>query len=142
MYRTLCRSCSHKGKTITDEAKRKIGEGNKGKTHTDESKRKMRDAHKGDKSHFWKGGISFEPYCIKFNAAYKRMIRERFNNVCFLCGKWEKDNGRALDVHHVNYNKDCGCDGSMCICVPLCRSCHTKTNSNREYWERKIIKLL
>ena len=72
-YHTLCKSCSHKGKTLTEEAKRKIGEGNKGKTLTDESKRKiskaqkghtvteeakrkMSEAHKGKKNYNWKGG--------------------------------------------------------------------------------------
>jgi len=99
-------------------------------------------AHKGKKNGRWKGGISFEPYCIKFNASFKHNNRDQFNNVCFLCGKTEKKNGRALDVHHVNYNKNCGCDNTTCICVPLCHSCHSKTNGNRKYWEKKIMNKL
>ena len=77
-YHALCGSCAKKGKThtVTEEAKRKIGEGNKGKTITpetkckigegnkgktvsDETKRKLSDAKKGktgDKCSAWKGG--------------------------------------------------------------------------------------
>ena len=147
------------GHISSEETRRKISKGNKGKkvaaevrskiskTHigirpTEESKRKNSKAHSGANNYNWQDGISFEPYCIKFNAAYKRMIRERFGNVCLLCSKTPEENGRALDVHHVNYNKMCGCDDSKCICVPLCHSCHMKTNCKRSYWERLITNKL
>lgn len=87
----------------------------------------------------WKGGSSFEPYCIKFNNEFKESIREKFNRVCFICGISERENGRRLDVHHVNYNKNCLCDDSVCEFVPLCISCHSKTNSKRVDWEKRII---
>ena len=60
---------------------------------------------RGEETSNWRGGISFEPYCIKFDTSYKRRIRNLFGNECFLCGLSEADNGRKLDVHHVNYNK-------------------------------------
>lgn len=85
---------------------------------------------------------NFRSYCNLFNTEYKQHVRKTYDNGCFLCGKREQDNGRALDVHHVNYNKQCGCDKTKCICIPLCRSCHAKTNGNRDYWEKKIIELL
>ena len=127
-YRSLCLSCSMKGKTFTAEHKRNMSEAQKGKT--------------GEENSNWQGGISFEPYCIKFNKAYKEHIRERFERKCFLCDMTEADNCKKLDVHHVNYNKDCGCDDTMCICVPLCRSCHAKTNGNRSYWQEIIMQKL
>ena len=96
----------------------------------------------GEEAANWKGGLSFEPYCIKFNKDYKEGIRERFERKCFLCDMTEEGNGRALDVHHVNYNKDCGCDDTVCICVPLCHSCHSKTNGNRDYWQTLIMQKL
>ena len=141
-YHALCHPCSMKVRTLTAEHKRKISEAKKGHTVTEEVKRKLSKANKGDKCHFWKGGISFEPYCIKFNKDYKEGIRERFERKCFLCDMTEEGNGRALDVHHVNYNKDCGCDDTVCICVPLCHSCHSKTNGNRDYWQTLIMQKL
>ena len=97
----------------------------------------------------WKGGVSFQPYCQKFNGRFKESIRDKFNRTCFLCGITEKDmqqdqreRGKKriykLSVHHVNYNKNCLCDDSICEFVPLCISCHAKTNSDREYWEAQI----
>ena len=141
-YHSLCKSCAGKGKTTPDEVKDKISGATKGKTLSEDHKRKISENHadvSGDKSHFWKGGISFEPYCIKFNKAYKDYIRNLFGNKCFICGKTETANGRKLDVHHPHYNKKCGCDGTVCHCVPLCVHCHGKTNGNRDHWESLIM---
>lgn len=96
----------------------------------------------GENSHLWKGGVSFEPYCHKFNKRFKESIREKFGRVCFLCPTTEEENGRKLNVHHVNYNKDCLCDDSECEFVPLCDSCHSKTNHNQDYWESYIMAAL
>lgn len=96
----------------------------------------------GENSPAWKGGVSFEPYCPKFNEAFKESIREKFDRVCFLCPTTEEENGRKLDVHHVNYDKSCLCDDAKCEFVPLCVSCHIKTNYNRGYWENLILKKL
>lgn len=102
---------------------------------------------RGENNASWKGGISFEPYCEKFNDEFKEYVRTKFGRVCFLCGKTEEENGRKLDVHHVNYNKACGCaeteedrktDDELCQFVPLCRSCNSKVNGNRDLWERRI----
>ena len=175
-YHALCKSCAKKGHTVSNEAKRKIGEARKGKIGEDANRWKggpvkrtckvcgktfyanryrvengkeiccslscAKKGKTGDKCSAWKGGLSFEPYCIKFNDAYKRKIREQFSNKCFFCGMAESNNGRKLDIHHVTYNKDCGCDSIVCICVPLCRSCHAKTNSNRSYWQKLIMRKL
>lgn len=103
--------------------------------------------NRGKNSPAWKGGISFEPYCSKFNEEFKKYIRAKFDNVCFLCGKTEEENGRKLDVHHVNYDKNCGCaetkedkkaEDESCQFVPLCRSCNSKVNKNRALWELRI----
>ena len=128
-YRTFCKSCSTSGDKNPFF----------GKQHLKEIKRLMSVARKGEKNHNWQNGISFEPYCIKFNDTFKEYIREKFSYKCFICDKSTEENSQALSVHHVNYNKDCGCDGDLtCQFVPLCRRCHTKTNFNREYWFKVI----
>lgn len=90
----------------------------------------------------WLGGISFKQYHLIFNEEYKEYIRNLFGNICFMCGKSMEENCRALCVHHVNYNKNCGCDDTKCMCVPLCISCHSKTNYDRNFWQALIMEML
>lgn len=113
-----------------------------GKERASEIKRIKSISMRGERNCNWNGGKSFEPYCEKFDDTFKESIRDKFNRVCFLCQRTEEENGRKLNVHHVNYNKDCLCDDTECEFVPLCNSCHIKTNYNREYWEMHILGLL
>lgn len=126
------------GRKHSEETKKKMSIAQKGRTFSEESIQKMRDAQKGEKSWNWQGGISFEPYCSKFNTEFKEKIREKFNRKCFLCGISEEENNRKLSVHHVNYDKQCLCNDTKCEFVPLCVSCHNKTNHNRKYYENLI----
>lgn len=147
-YRVFCKSCIKKGNKnlsghiCTEETKYKISEAEKGKKVDDITKRKMSENHndqRGTKNPNWQGGISFEPYCVKFNDAFKEYIRSKFGYICFLCPTTQEENGKKLSIHHVNYNKNCGCDGDeTCNFVPLCRRCHSKTNGNRDYWQKLI----
>lgn len=83
----------------------------------------------GERSPGWKGGLSFEPYCHKFNEILKERIRERDNRTCQLCGA--KENGKKLPVHHIHYDKkNCAPD-----LITLCFKCNSKANFNRDYWE-------
>jgi len=100
---------------------------------SDEFKKIMRDAHSGEKCYFWKGGISFEPYSIDWTKTLKKSIRERDKYTCRLCGKEQED--IIFAVHHIDYNKK-NCNPNNLI--TLCRSCHSKTNINREYWAKEI----
>ena len=92
----------------------------------------------GEKAPGWKCGLSFGKYCKLSNESFKKSVRDNYHNTCYLCGKTKQEEGQNLAVHHVNYNKDCLC-GSSCEFVPLCRSCHAKTNQNRQYWEDLIM---
>lgn len=83
----------------------------------------------------WKGGISFEPYCPKFNDDLKKRVREFFDNKCILCGNPKELNGKNLHVHHVEYNKQACCDGLPVHFAALCIHCHMKTNFDRTRWE-------
>ena len=87
----------------------------------------------------WKGGKSFEPYCHKFNNQFKEYIRNKFSRRCFICNKEENTNCKKLFVHHIDYNKVSICNGKSWAFVPLCNSCHSKTNGNRWYWFNLLI---
>lgn len=78
-------------------------------------------------------------YPNKFNKILKESIRERDNHVCQICGKSAKDNGRKLDVHHIDYDKN---NLDPINLIALCRSCHIKSNYNREVYIEyfKILK--
>ena len=114
---------------------------NKGRVRSKANKKKISDTlkRKGIKPpvarmenhHWWKGGLSFEEYTVDWNETLKRSIRERDKYICQLCSCQQGDN--ALDVHHIDYNKkNCNPDNL----ITLCRSCHSKTNVNRNYWTK------
>lgn len=80
----------------------------------------------------WKGGISYEPYCIKFNNEFRNRVRAYFGYTCFMCGMPQSAMNRVMSVHHVHYNKKACCDNSPKLFVPLCGSCHSKTTSAKD----------
>jgi hypothetical protein len=139
---------SRLGKRHSEETKLKISNSRKGKLSGDsnpnfgkcfseETRYKLSVSHKGllngENHPNWKGGISFEPYCIKFTKEFKERVRAFFGYRCAECGVIQTE--RKFDVHHVNFNKETCCDQSIPLFVPLCRSCHTKTQNNRPFWE-------
>lgn len=128
------------GKHPSEETLKKLSESHKGIPHSEESKRKLSERMTGEKHPAWKGGISYEPYCPKFNNSLKERVRAFFGYICIECG--EPQNGIGLDVHHVNFNKKSCCDSSKPIFVPLCHSCHSKTQKNREFWEQHFTSMV
>lgn len=96
------------------------------------SKDCKRIAQTGPHCYMWKGGKSFEPYCVAFSRKLKEEVRDAFGRKCFLCGVPE--NGKKLHVHHVDYDKSQGCKGKRWGLIPLCNSCHAKTNVHRSLY--------
>jgi hypothetical protein len=93
----------------------------------------------GDKHPNWQGGKSFEPYCPKFTKEFKERVRAFWDFKCGLCGRTQKENKRALSVHHVNYRKDACCDEEIIRqFIPLCTSCHGQSNYNRKKQEEEL----
>lgn len=145
-------SKANKGKKFSDEHRKNISKSLKGKKKSNNERKEMSermkgknnsnygngDKIKGSNNPNWKGGITNQPYCHLWTEDFREMIRERFHYKCFICNG-EQD--RKLSVHHVNYNKNCLC-GSVCEFIPLCQSCHSKTNFNRQYWENLIMNYL
>lgn len=134
---------SNKGRKFTEEHRKHLSESKKGKPKpkpTEETCKKMSESQKQlCKEHperyrlqnnpMWKGGISFEPYCPKFNNEFKERVRKFFNYTCQICNKF------GNNIHHVNYDKMVCCNDVKPLFINLCRSCHQKTNHNRECWE-------
>ncbi|MBU0958387.1 MAG: HNH endonuclease [Nanoarchaeota archaeon] len=92
-----------------------------------------------EKHHNWNSGSSFEPYDKFFNDKFKRAIRKRDNQVCMACGIHREKLSRALDIHHISYDKLVSIPQN---CISLCSSCHMKTNYNREHWIKFFQSLL
>lgn len=87
---------------------------------------------RGDKNPNWQGGISFEPYCPMFNERQKRTTRNKYLNRCVICGKSTLQNKRHLVVHHIDLNKQQGCEGINWKLIPMCALCHGKIHRNRQ----------
>jgi hypothetical protein len=79
----------------------------------------------------WKGGLSFEEYGHNFDSSLKEQIRFRDHYKCRYCECSQLENGKQLDVHHIDYNKQ-NCENMNLI--SLCVKCHRKTNGNRDFW--------
>jgi hypothetical protein len=139
------RGCQYKsriGAHRTEEDKKRISLKLKGIKHTPQAienykkasvERWKNDSYRKSRTkenHFnWKGGTSFEPYPQNWDRKLKDFIRKRDNNMCQICNK--KCDNEILSVHHIDYNKF-NCQPNNLI--SLCRSCHTKTNYDREKW--------
>lgn len=84
----------------------------------------------------WTGFISFNKYCPKFNEKLKQQVRDKYNNCDYMSGLPATicNPHRKLDVHHVDYNKQQGCDDHEWRLIPLSRKNHAKTNRNRSFW--------
>lgn len=99
-----------------------------GLKRSDETKLKHSIARKGKflgpLNPAWKGGNSGD-YPITFYDI-RGMVRERDDHTCQMCG------GKAIDVHHIDYNKK---NNNIDNLVTLCSSCHASTNFYRYFWE-------
>ena len=102
-----------------------------GEKKANKIKNKISVHSKLENNNMWKGGKSFEPYGLSFNNIFKRRIRKRDNQICMMCGIHREKINRALNVHHINYDKLLSV---LQNCISLCDSCHSKTNVNRKYW--------
>ena len=118
---------SHLGYIMPQSQKDKIRDANKDRPKPEGFKQKI----SGKNNHNWRGGKSFQSYGFEWTVLLKHSIRTRDFFVCQIC----KKNG--WQVHHIDYNKF-NCDPKNLI--TLCRSCHMKTNFNREHWIRYFKK--
>lgn len=138
------------GKHRSEATREKLSKANKGqvpwntgKRRSSETRRKISESlngkMSGPKNPAWKGGVSTKPYPFEFNSGLKEEIRERDGHECQLCGAPEANFSRALDVHHIDYDKENCSSGNL---IALCRSCNGSVNKNREFWTGHFKALL
>ena len=81
-------------------------------------------------------GKSNEPYPLEFNNQLKESIRKRDNYICQKCEITEEEHlivyGEILSIHHIDYNSYNLDETNL---ITLCRSCNSRVNYNRIYWE-------
>jgi len=141
---------SHKGERHPMFGKRGEGTSMFGKHHTNEVCERLSITHSGENNPMfgkvgdlhpnWKGGLSFAPYCFKFNEKRKKAVRNFFNNLCICTG--EPQYNQALSVHHIDHDKEQGCNGKPFNLVPMCIEHHTKEQYNQEDYKSYINKTL
>lgn len=108
-----------------------------GQHHTYESRCRMSASQQGISYNEWEFFAINQPYCPLFNESCKESNREKYGRVCFICGKPEIENKtytgkyRKLSVHHVDMNKNQGCNGHEWKLIPVCMQCHTKLHNKR-----------
>jgi len=98
---------------------------------------KLRPKSTGNKHWNWSGGLSNDKYPANWrNLAIKRQIFKRDKYKCRICNCKDGIGKRKLVVHHIDYNKY---NLKPMNLITLCRSCHAKTNFNRDYWYAYFI---
>lgn len=129
-----------KGKYHTDKTKIRLSSSWDYEKHfTEKTRRRISSTQQGIKLEDWKNYISREPYDQKWNNNFKNLIRKRDNQICMNCGKHREQLSRALNVHHINYNKKLSIPEN---CISICNSCHNITNFNRKHWTKFFQSLL
>lgn len=123
----LCKRCRSNGKM----------NGMYGKHHSVKSRLKMSATGQRISYNEWKSYATNSKYCIKFNNDIRENIRNKYDRRCFICGKLESENitstgkYKRLSVHHVNMNKNQGCDEHEWKLIPVCIHCHGKLHNSR-----------
>ena len=116
----------------SSKTRAKIAAAHLGKPHTPETRAKIRNAvPRGSNHPRWMGGISREPYGWGWNKELKEEVRRRDGYKCQLCGVPQIECIKKMSIHHTNYDKR---DNDPLNLVALCPSCHSRTNTRREYW--------
>ena len=150
---TRCKiSEANKGRKHSEEAKKKMSnamtperksrrseimKGKKnpmyGKNFSEEHRHKLSEANHGENNPMWQGGMSYEPYCPLFNEKKKEEIRNQHMRVCVITGKSALQNGgiERLTVHHIDNNKQQGCDDVKWRLVPVTQSWNSKLKNKQ-----------
>ena len=67
-------------------------------------------------------------YCDKFDNELRESIRNKYDRRCFICNAHEGVLAKKLSVHHIDQNRNQGCEEVEWKLVPLCASCHARSH--------------
>jgi len=125
------KGCFQKGHIPWDKGKKRIGWNINNAYGFQKGNHPRTEFKKGKDNIAWRDGISKIEYGEEWTKTLRRAIRERDNYVCQICSKLQED--KCFDIHHIDYDKKNNNPKNL---ITLCRKCHIKTNSNREYWTK------
>jgi hypothetical protein len=96
----------------------------------------------GEKNSNWKGGTSFGKYCPKFTTRRKNAVRNFFGGYCIVTGEHQHDHKIKHSVHHIDHDREQGCNGKPFNLVPMLKSENSKEINNKEEYKAYINKTL
>ncbi len=128
---------------LSEESRQRRIDGGK-KPKPESMKKKISALMKGPNNPFYiDGRCSGENYAYPegWNESLKEQIRDRDGRKCRICCKSEEDNGKQLDVHHVDYDKK---NLQWLNLISLCKHCHRLTNPKprRDAYQKSLSNLL
>jgi hypothetical protein len=124
---------------FSDEHCKNISKGKKGKPtklkgyeRSFDQRKKLSAINQGVEEDDWTGFASERKYCSKFNDELKLKIRAQYNFECVMCDMTEGESkivyNEVLSIHHIDGNKDQGCNGNEIRMIPLCKKCHGQSH--------------
>lgn len=99
------------------------------KTHTPETRKRITARISGPLNPAWRGGAATLPYGPEFTRKFKHLIRQRDGYTCQRCGKTQEQEGRVLQVHHLDHNKMHNDPTNL---VTSCGSCNVWASYHRD----------
>jgi hypothetical protein len=104
----------------------------KGYERSFEERKKLSATNQGIEYDEWNGFAHEQKYCRKFNDELKLKIRTQYNFECVVCDMTEDESvsvyKEVLSIHHVDGDKEQGCNGHEINMIPLCKKCHGRSH--------------
>jgi hypothetical protein len=129
------------------EARAEIGAERKRYFEDPEARQRLSATKQGIPYDDWEAFAKDQPYCPAFNETCRESNRKKYGRRCFICDLPESENitkdGKQmkLSVHHIDLNKNQGCDGHEWRLIPTCIHHHNNV-IHTPLWIARIMYLL
>jgi hypothetical protein len=137
-----------KDRIISKDTCKNISKALTGKPKSEEHRQRLSEVRilsgcsRGERNPNWRGGIAYLPYCYKFNERRKKACRDFFGGFCIVTGVHQNDMIEKNSVHHIDHDKEQGCNGKPFNLVPMNRSEHSKEQHKKQEYIIYINKTL